>query len=436
MLRSGRFVLFCSLLLFLTMEESSHASGPSFEAPVPTEEWLRPSSSEQELLRGVHLFVFGEAKVEPGFTTTLPLGAKGAAVRVQSVEVLSGRADAVLELGRELRGVLLQAPGKISGIAKEGRLSMTVDDEEVVIAAISGRAMVGRAGGFVPLEAGMVRVFSRKTGRSHEEKLPDAPELKSEEGLRVVLSGKVRAQVGSLRQAPLRLAVVDSQGQRVAETETRAARGVEFTLPGPGRYFVYARELGPGGIEGRLSKALKLQILGLAPGQKLPENGTFLLDRGERVALAGTEDLEIRYGASSIFVPAPPTIGLSRQEVTKVEFRDPKDPATTTILQLAPRVLETKIQFDSPRASWPGKSVGIRVVLKDGLGRMMDLEHELRISTQVNMTKISPQWTMTKKGLLAKIPSQPGKGPWVIRVKILDKNGLAIAREHLEVAPR
>jgi hypothetical protein len=229
---------------------------------------------------------------------------------------------------------------------------------------------------------------------------------------------------------------MDSEGRKVVETETKKASGVEFTLPGAGTYFVYGRKLGPGGIGGPVSRPLKLQFLGLGARQKEPTRGVFLLERGERVSLVGFEGLEMRYGKSTEFLPASPTIGLSRQRPTRVEFRDPADRKNTVTVRLAPRIMKPRIDFDSPRALWPGKPVGVRVQLRDGTGRIRDLEGELRIVTRVNMTRISPKWTMTEAGLATKISAQEGKGPWVIRINVLDRRGRSIARQHLEVAPR
>lgn len=230
--------------------------------------------------------------------------------------------------------------------------------------------------------------------------------------------------------------MLDSKGVSVAAAETKEAKGVEFTLPRAGTYFAYARELGVGGLGGKFSEPLKLQFLGLAPGQKGPEREVFLLNPRERVVLAGTEGLEMRYGKAKDYVPAPSSIGLSSNKLVRVTFRDPQRPQHTVVLRLAPLVLDAKVYFDSPRAKWPGDPVGARVALKSGLGELIPLEDQMQIVTHVNMTRIRPRWKMTERGLVAKIPSQKGEGPWVVRVEVKDKNGSTIVRNHLEVVAR
>lgn len=405
------------------------------ETRPPSLTFLRPSATVHRIHRGVELHVPDEAQFEAGLTTSLPLGPKGAQVLVQSVAVREGRVDVVMPSPSAPRGVLLQGPRKVSGIVTSGRLSMIVSDEDVIVAALEGNAVVGQEGGFMPLLEGHLRVYPR-SGRSVQKALPSSPTLITRDGLQAVLSGRATARITSDSKAPLRIVVLDDRGVTVAAAESKEAKGVEFTLPQAGTYFAYARELGVGGLEGSVSEALKLQFLGLAPGQKGPERGVFLLNPGERVTLVGIEGLEMRYGKSKDYVPATSSLGLSSDEPVRVAFRDPDRPARAVVLRFAPRVQDAQIHFDSPRAVWPGSAVGVRVALKSGLGDLIPLSDKMQIVTHVNMTRITPRWTMTKRGLVTKVPSQKGEGPWVIRVEVKDKNGRTIVRNHLEIVSR
>lgn len=395
------------------------------------------SGQKVSLTRGVELVVGEGAAAEPKFTSRLPVGEKGAKVLVQTVDVQSGRVDAFLPKAAEERGVLLQAPDKILGISTGGHMVVTVTKEEVAISASEGDVLVGQDAKFRPLKEGMIRVISRQSGVSQDFPLPSKVSLSANQGLAVALSGSVDVPLAVKGKQALLLAVTSENGTRVGPVKTFAAGApLEVTIPRAGTYFAVARAIGKSGIEGEMSDPVRIQVLGLAQGQSPPVGGVFLLDRGERVRLAGTDGLEVRYGISPTYVPASPTIGLPQNRATEVEFRKPGDPSAKVAFRLAPRVMKTLIELGPSGASWPGTPVKMRVGLWDGAGKLLSKGDDMDVLVTVNARRVPVAWRETTDGLKAELGKQAGAGPWVIRVNVQDKRGRTLARDFLEVAAK
>lgn len=415
-----------------TVPTAIASQGPSLEGSV-----LRPASQVRAIKRGVELHVGEGATIQPTFTTSLPVGERGAKVPVQTVEVDGGRVDALFTDSGSPRGVLLQAPDKILGIATQGHMVMKVEPETVSIGALSGDVLVGHDSKFKPLPAGKVRVISRVTGISKDSPLPEAPVIENTTGLSVVLSGKTKVNLRRGADRPLLLSLIDEMGQTVVPAQRfDAGTPLSVDVPHAGVFYVVARSLGDGGIEGPLSRPERVQVLGLASGQRAPEGGVFLLGRGERVHLAGTDGLEVRYGSSPTYLPATNTVGLSQARRTAVEFRNPKDPSQRAVLVLAPRFMKREIELGPSEAHWPGQPVKIRVGLWDGAGKLLAPGHDVEVLVTVNSTDVSVPWRMTDDGFVGQVEKQRGEGPWVVRVHVVDPRGHTIARDFLEVSRR
>ncbi len=400
-------------------------------------ELIRSPGEVSILPRDVKLVAGAGAIVEPAFTSFLPVGPKGAKAPVQTVHVDGGRVDAFLDDASTPRGVLLQGPDKILGISTGGHMVMSVTDESIIIGAVSGDVLVGHNAKFKPLSSGRIRVFPRNHQISKDIDLPAAPELSSRSGLPVAMTGGVNVEVTTNSKNPIRLVVVDSHGQAMGPAvRYEPGEKIGLSLPQAGIYFALARELGEGDLEGPLSSPLQIQVLGLAQGQRAPEEGVFLLDRGERVRLAGTHGLEVRYGSSPEYVPAHSSVGLSQQRVTRVEFRDPKSPSHNAVIVLAPRIMRTEIDLGPAGARWPGKPLLVRVGVWNGAGRLIKGVDEVDVRVTVNSRKVRVNWQGTDQGLTASLAKQEGSGPWVVRVNVYDRSGRPIAREFLEVASK
>lgn len=434
-----------ALLLAAAAEAETSGSAPvttqgvskGGESPKLENEFLRPASKVRALPRDVRLAVGEGTTIQPSFTSSLPVGRRGAKVPVQTVEVGGGRVDAYLEKGNVERGVLLQAPDKILGISTEGHMVVRVDEQTVVIGAVSGDVLVGQDSKFKPLSTGKIRVFSRASGVSRDYAFPKQPTLKNMAGLSVALTGSVPVALESTSSGPVLLGLVDESGIAV-ETPRRfeAGEALSVDVPRAGIYYAVARAVGEGDIEGPLSAPVRIQVLGLAPGQRAPQDGVFLLGRGERVRLAGTDGLEVRYGSSPTYLPASNSVGLSQARKTVVEFRNPQVTDQRVVLTLAPRIMRKEIEMGPVAAQWPGVPVKMRIGLWNGVGKLLRPGDDVKVRVTVNSADIPISWKTASDGFVGQVPTQTGDGPWIVRVSVLDESGRTIARDFLEVASR
>lgn len=399
---------------------------------------MRAPGRKVELPRRVVLSVGEGASAEPTFTTKLPVGKGGAPVPVQTVKIDGGQVEAFVEQAKGLeRGVLLQAPDEVLGISTSGHMAVRISEKEIIIAALKGDVLVGQESRFRPLKEGFVRKISRVTKLAEDLPLPEAPRLEVHRRLNVALQGSVTVPLSARASGAIRLALFDDDHGLVGPiVEGEAKDPLSVKLPRAGTYFAVAQSIGEGGIFGKTSEPVRIQALGLAPGQPGPEGGLFLLGKGERVRLAGTDGLEMRYGTSSNFLPAVSSIGLPRETTVAVEFRDPAEPDSRVSLTLAPRVVKSEIDLSPSGARWPGAPVHMRVGLWDGAGRLLKRGEEMDLRVTVNSAPADVAWRRTERGYFAQLEKQGGAGPWVVRVQVFDKKGRTLARDFLEVATK
>ncbi len=391
---------------------------------------------ETALLREVHLLTWDGAEAFPGFTSSLLVGRDGGKIPVQSVRVTRGRVDAVLVPSKEERGVLLAGPNSISAIANRGRISMSVTEGEVFVQALRHEALVGHRGIFKELPPGVVRVFNRVTGKYRDDAPVPPPKFRSTSALAVAMTGSAPLGLVAEGEGRVCFALQDESGTSVGASKCAPA-GTMVELEAPaGSYRALARRIGPGQLEGALSAPLPIKVLGLAEGQAPPEEGAFLLERFERVRLRGTEGLEMRVGSSKLYVPATDSIGLAQGLPTTVEFRSPNAPEERTQIQLAPKIGKVATSIGPAGVTWPGTPARVSVAVLDGNGNLLDESDGLRLSVSVNSESVPAHFRKTKEGLIAEVPSQPGTGPWVVRLQVYDAGDRVVARDFLEVVRR
>lgn len=407
--------------------------------PVETQDRVTATAWGREvaLLRKVHLLTWDDTVAKPGFTSSLLVGKNGEKIPVQSVTVLEGRVDAVIPEDQTDRGVLLAAPDRISAISREGRISMSITDTEVLVQVLRGKALVAHAGLFKELLPGKVRVFSRASGKSNDVDPAPAPTLTAKRALGVALTGDATMSVQVPQEGTYCVALQDEGHATIGASQCVAGGStVELAAPAAGNYFAVARQLGAGSLDGALSEPLPLQVLGAAPGQEPAQNGVFLLEPLERITFRGVEGLQMRYGTSDRFVPATETVGLVQNRATTVQFRHPGAPDQLTTVRLAPRISEVRTSIGPVNARWPGKPATVKVSVRDGSGRLLTEKDDLKLELSVNSTSIDVDFEVTDQGLVTTVPPQSGEGPWVVRLSVLDAKDRLLARDILEVASR
>jgi hypothetical protein len=202
----------------------------------------------------------------------------------------------------------------------------------------------------------------------------------------------------------------------------------------PGQYSVTSRAVDSSGIFGPDSPASSLRVVGaeLPVGARY-EAGAILLGQRSRVKLLGAQGLEASYGASTTFVTAPDTVGLSRGEGTVLRLREPGT-VNEVRVGLEPRTLRADVDITPKHPRWPEDMIEVTVHLFDARGRAVNETVQVKPTVMVDVTPVEVKWLRSDNALHAFVPAPQGLGPWVVRVEIADEFGDPAGRDFMEVA--
>jgi hypothetical protein len=400
------------------------------------------SATTKQLPGGAVLHLAPGTRIEVVRTLKLQLGPPGSAETItQVVKLTSGRVDVEIPISRVPKtAVLFQAPHKASAVAKGGHSIAIADADRVTFAAVDGDMLAASGNDWKTLSSGMVRGFVGGDPTPQEHAVPGIPTLSLPRPLVLALGTEApsaRVDVGGVAQAEhyeLSLWRVAEKGNELVRRMD--ARGSSGEISGllPGHYEVTAHAVDGTGIFGKESAARSLRVIGaeLPEGARF-ENGVMLLGQHSRVKLVGADGLEASYGASSHFVRAPGTVGLSRGDSTVLRLREPGTVDEVKV-GLEPRTLHADVGISPKAARWPQDKIEVTVRLFDAHGRPVPEAIKVKTTVLVDIQPVAVSWTRSGNVLSAQIPAATGRGPWVVRVEVSDEFGDPAGRDFLEVA--
>jgi hypothetical protein len=379
-----------------------------------------------------------DAKYELGRSIRLQLAPMGSdKTTVQVIKLTSGRVSVTIpEAKNPKTAVLIQAPRKVSAVAKGGQSVVITSADRITVAAVRGEMLAALGNDWKPLPSGLVRSFGG--GATSEQPVLPAPKLRVDGSILLALNGDVSAQVRALpaknvEHRQLSLFRVDgNKRSKLSEAEWRSDAQVLPRLK-PGRYEVQARAVDRFGVESPTSDPLTLRVIGaeLPEGAKLMSD-SILLGRSGRVKLIGADGLEASYGRASMFIPVPKDVGLARGESTLLRLREPGTKEELAIT-LEPRSLKADVDIGPKTARWPGEALQVTVKLFDHRGRPLKDELKTKPRVFVNVAQVQPTWTHSGNTYSAKIAPAAGTGPWVVRVEVNDDFGDQVGRDFIEL---
>jgi len=379
-----------------------------------------------------------DAKYELGRPIKLQLAPTGSdKTPVQVIKLTSGRVSVTIpEAKHPKTAVLIQAPRKVSAVAKGGTSLVITAPDRITVAAVRGEMLAALGNDWKPLASGIVRSFGG--GATTEQAVPMAPKLRVGSSMLLALKGDVstavRAQPSkNVEYRQLSLFRIDgSKRSKLSDAEWRSD---EQQLPrlSPGRYEVQARAVDRFGVESPASEPLTLRVI----GAQLPEGARFandviLLGRSGRVKLIGADGLEASYGRASMFIPVPKDVGLARGESTLLRLREPGAKEELGI-KFEPRTLKADVKIGPKSARWPGEPLQVTVKLFDHRGRPLNDALKTKPQVFVNVKQVEPTWTHSGNTYSAKISPAAGTGPWVVRVEVSDDFGDQVGRDFIEL---
>jgi hypothetical protein len=436
-----RRVTALALLAALPTLIHTHLAAGS-EAPRAIHSDSASEGTVKQLPGGAVLHLAPGTQIEMGRTMKLQLGPPGSAQTVtRVVKLISGRVDIDIPISKvPSTAILLQAPRKVSAVAKGGHSIAIADANSVTVAAVDGDMLAASGNDWKTLPSGLVRGFVGRDPTPLEHHVPGIPSLSVAQPLLLALgseSPSAHADVTAVKDAERYQLSLWRTGEKGNELVRHVdAQGLSASVSGllPGQYQLTARAVDGTGIFGPDSAATALRVVGaeLPEGARY-ESGAILLGQHGRVKLLGASGLEASYGASTHFVPAPDTVGLSRGEGTVVRLREP---GTVSEVQvgLEPRTLRADVEISPKHARWPGDMIEVTVHLFDARGHAVAESVQVKPTVLVNVQPIDVTWLRSDNALHTFVPKPTERGPWVLRVEIADEFGDPAGRDFMEIA--
>lgn len=398
----------------------------------------KATSGETRTLPGGALLTFSaDAKYELGKAIRLQLAPAGHdKTTVQVIKLSAGRVSITIPASKNPKtAVLVQAPRKVSALAKGGESLVITASERVTVAAVSGEMLAASGNDWKPLPSGLVRSFG--VGAASEQRVPETPALSATSSMLLALDGNVSTNLKiapSANVAYRQLVLYRIEGSKRTKLSDADFREDSRQLSNlaPGRYEARVRAVDRFGVESPAS-TLTLRVIGaeLPEGSRLVGD-SILLGRSGRVKLIGAEGLESSYGRVNMFVPAPKDVGLTRGQSTFLRLREPGGSQELAI-KLEPRTLRADVAIGPKTARWPGEPLQVQVKLFDHSGKPVTDALKTKPRVFVNVDAVEPVWTHAGNTYTAKVAPRPGAGPWVVRVEVNDDFGDQVGRDFIEL---
>lgn len=329
--------------------------------------------------------------------------------------------------------VVVSAPRKTSVLVAGGEASIAAGSQIAVANAEGATSVSVNGSPFHPVEAGMVEVpGGPKRPLLQTPSLAGAPS--------VLLSYGKPAELDAFHWEPVagarayRLEIRDSVSKRVVARSEMAtpASPLGFATLEPGNYSVRIAAVDSVGIESAHPIERPLCVLGvnLPPGALVDAAGIVRFSPGTSIGFDHPAGVEMSFGQSGVFTPAPPSLGLFRAQPFLLRLRAagtdvPRD------LWLMPRTVRAKVAFGQRAPHWPGEPLEIDVQVDDSAGTdTLQVEPAVSVGVEpvaVEFTRRGSRW----HGVLA---PRAGNGPWVVRVEVKDRSGITLGRDFVEVA--
>lgn len=396
-----------------------------FKAGATGAEWALPGGARVTADAGAELRVLGVPQ-------ELDLGPRRQ-VKSYTVVLTSG----VVRLSVPASGetaVLVSAPHKTSVIVGSGEASVSAG-QRVAVANAEGTTSVAFEGSrFHVLAPGHV-----ETPGMPKHPLPGSPALAPTPSVLFSYGDAAPLQALSWDAVPgahgYRVDVRDASSRTVAHTETEATSlPAGFALLDPGAYSIRLAAVDATGFESAHPVTRPVSVLGMSlpVGVSLDPSGVVRYSPGgAAVAFEHADAVEMGFGNSDTFAPAPSALGLFRTQPFVVRFRAPGEGAAQE-LWFSPRTTHATIAFGPRTPSWPGKALEIDVRVEGASAASEWAEAEPSVT--VGVEPVAVKFTRDGARMHGVLPAPRGKGPWVVRVEVKDKLGVSLGRDFVEVA--
>jgi hypothetical protein len=356
-----------------------------------------------------------------------------------------------MELPRDQPRVLFVVhTNEILGVFGHGTAQARVVPEGMLAVVQDGSARVASHGRWIDLAGGQYAILGARGAAGEVKALVAAPRFVSQP---CEASPTSPCAIGFVQGSKkTRLALRWQPVPRAVGFHVQIARDREMTnlvvdelVPGrefvtkplaAGRYFATVQSMGEGGIAGRRVGPRPLRVVRLRfdPGIRHDDRlAVVAVPEGAQVHLDDVEGLEqAASGGGAIGVPS--VLSLSRNQKSRtVKVRVAGNATDTATLTLEPREVRADVRLGPMTAVWPRDPISLTVRVHDPSRRFSASDVEVNIEVTVNQESLDLSFSKSGDTWRGTLAPRPGKGPWVVRVHVMDGEGRTLGRNFLEV---
>ncbi len=359
-------------------------------------------------------------------------GPSGGPVSIEVFRMTRGSVDVRFPADGPRKGVMVRAPRKLAVVAKAGRFQVASHGQTSTVAAFERDALVTVGSDWKPLVEGTARsVGGSASGQTRRILSPPPPSKRAQ--LLVAAGGTAEGQarwnaVPSAKSYRVRVIRKGADAASVFHAESKSTSQLIRGLK-PGVFAVEVAAVDEYGLASAASSAGTIHVVGLVPpAGARSESSRVWLRPGQRAGLAFAKGVEMTYGAASYFVPAPQSVGLFRDQPTRVRLR-PIGGTQETAIDLLPVRVTARVALTPALPRWPDDNVRASV---EYVAEGTDAP-DARPLVSINGRQVNTQWRKQGNTLHAEIPKASGRGPWVVRVEAVDESDHVIGRGFVEV---
>ncbi len=389
-------------------------------------------------------------EVSPGLVVRLEAGAQVTPLPVQHMRLpetgstrvfpfllRQGRVDVQVEpsAGRPA-AVLMSTQRRVMGIAASGTATFVATTEGLLVANVGGSVLGLQKSGWEVVPQFERRLYANLNRPPERSPLPLAPTWSRRQLILAAPGDTIEAPlvawspVSGAARYELELAVEASDVRRIETSDPRIPAAV--VLP-RGRHSWRCRALDMAGVPGRWSEPLVTRIVGLQvpPGAVVHPGGTVALGPGQKVSFEDADDLIVWNDATHHTVPATSLIGLGPGDRTLLALRAPGS-LDFALVKLVRRQVRATVRAGPKYAFWPHDTIELKYRVEDREGNAVgDVEPEARVTLDARPLEV--EWRRSGRWMVATVPPRSGCGRCVVRVEVVDQNGVHLGRDSVEI---
>lgn len=335
--------------------------------------------------------------------------------------------------------VSVGTPTQVRTFTLSGKSTIKVVGRNVIAVCHDGQTTVAQGSKLVRLPTAVKRVYTTKGFK--DRPLLEAPPWVggrriwiSTTGAAIPISGYVWKPVQGATGYLVSLREL-AAGRTLAQSRVALpAMGAFQGSFNPGRYQLEVATIDSDGLPSHEVAQIPVSVVGVeAPGGAVPmPKDTLAIGREQKVRLISAEGLTLTTAAHQTGVAGTKPFGLEGLDRASILIHPAGggDPATLTLV----RRQELVSAWVGPKlATWPSDPLDLQVNFVDGRGVPTPTNIAPAVRVMVGVEPVNVTWNKQGDHWHARLAPMSGKGPWVVRLEVVDQHGVVIGRDLAEI---